>query len=197
MMPILILAAGASTRMRGVDKLLQDVDGMPLLRRQTLMALDVGRDVRGALPPRPHDRYATVADLPVRVIEVADAAEGMGASLRAAFAALVPGEQRAMLLLADLPDLVAHDLQQVIDSTQTAPDALIWRGATADGKGGHPLIFDRSLFAALRALSGDEGGNSVVRAAGARVHLVPFADGRARRDLDTPEDWAAWYAARP
>ena len=32
MIPILILAAGASRRMRGQDKLLQVVDGMPLLR---------------------------------------------------------------------------------------------------------------------------------------------------------------------
>lgn len=45
MIPILILAAGASRRMCGQDKLLQVVDGMPLLRRQVLMAQATGHPV--------------------------------------------------------------------------------------------------------------------------------------------------------
>ena len=36
---ILIPAAGFGTRMRGADKLLQDVGGLPLIRRQAQRAL--------------------------------------------------------------------------------------------------------------------------------------------------------------
>jgi len=196
MMPILILAAGSSVRMRGADKLLQDVDGMPLIRRQALMALDVSRDVRIALPPRPHPRYDAVQDLSVALVDVADAAEGMNASLRALFATLGGDVTHAMVLLADLPDITADDLRRVITASKTHPKALIWRGTTPDGTGGHPMIFAAPLFGAFQQLSGDGGGQAIVARAGHAVHRVPFADDRARRDLDTPEDWAAWRAER-
>ena len=196
MMPVLILAAGASSRMGGADKLLLEVDGLPLLVRQAQMAREVSDDVRIALPPRPHPRYGALQGLNVRTVEVTDAAEGMNASLRALFGTLDPGTPRAMLLLADLPDLTAKDLRAVIAASEAHPDALIWRGATMDGIGGHPMIFAASLFEAFQALSGDGGGQSIVTRAGDAVHLVPFDDDRARRDLDTPQDWAAWRAAR-
>ncbi len=196
MMPILILAAGTSSRMRGADKLMLDVDGVPLLRRQALMALDVSDDVRIALPPRPHARYDAVGDLPARLVEVRDASEGMNASLRAVFATLETGVKKSMLLLADLPDLTADDLRTVIAASDAHPEALVWRGATLDGMGGHPIIFARGLFDYFQTLTGDRGGQAVVRKAGNAVHLVPLTGAQARADLDTPEDWTAWRAAR-
>lgn len=197
MIPIILLAAGASARMHGRDKLLEEVDGVPLLRRQAQVARAVSDQVLIALPPRPHPRYALVADLDVTTIEVADASEGMGASIRTAFAALPAGAGKAMLLLADLPEITQRDLTTMIAATQATPDALIWRGATEDGKPGHPIIFHRSLFTDLARLTGDGGGQSVVKAATGRVHLVPLPGQRARLDLDTPEDWAVWRARAP
>ncbi|MEL6809612.1 MAG: nucleotidyltransferase family protein [Pseudomonadota bacterium] len=196
MMPVLILAAGASSRMRGTDKLLLDVDGMPLLRRQACMALEASGDVRIALPPRPHERYDVVDDLRVQPVEVTDAAHGMSASLRALFATLEPENTYAMVLLGDLPDLNTGDLRAIMRATHEVPDAMIWRGATQTGKGGHPMIVARPLFSEFQTLSGDSGGNSIAANLGQAVHLVPLTGNRARQDLDTPEDWAAWRANR-
>ncbi|MEL7097744.1 MAG: NTP transferase domain-containing protein [Pseudomonadota bacterium] len=191
--PILILAAGRSRRMRGRDKLLEDVDGVPLLRRQALLALEVSNDVRIALPPAPHARDAVISDLALRVVRVADAAEGMGASLRTLFGTLEDAP-RALLLLADLPALDASDLAAVLAAPEIAPDAKIWRGATQDGKGGHPMLVDQAVYADFLALRGDDGGRSIVQAHGA--HLVALPGTRARLDLDTPEDWSKWRAGR-
>lgn len=178
--------------MLGRDKLREEINGVPLLRRQAQIARAVSDQVMVALPPRPHPRYASISDLDVSMIEVRDAAEGMGASIRTAFAALPANTGHAMLLLADLPDITQDDLCSVFAALQTHPEAVIWRGATEDGKPGHPIIFDASLFAGLTQLSGDGGGQNVVKAAGSRVHLVPLPGQRARLDLDTPEEWADW-----
>ena len=65
-LPIIILAAGASSRMRGRDKLLELVEGDPLLRRQAQMVRDVtSGPVIVALPPMPHPRYAVLKGLDV------------------------------------------------------------------------------------------------------------------------------------
>ncbi len=196
-MPVILLAAGQSSRMRGRDKLLEQVDGTPLLRRQAMMLRSVTTGpVIVALPAPTHPRYEAITGLEITALPVPDAAEGMNASLRRAFAALPADAPCAMLLLADLPDLTAADLCQVAAAVDLTTSAQIWRGATALGKAGHPIVFKADLFALFADLVGDGGGREVVQAAQGNVVLVPLPDDHARRDLDTPEDWAAWRAER-
>ena len=196
-LPIILLAAGASSRMRGADKLLEIVDGQPLLRRQAEIARAVTTGpVLVALPAPPHARYEVISGLDVTPIPVPDASEGMTASLRRAFAALPPHTAASMLLLADLPELTENDLRTVAQAVDLTSDTLIWRGATEDGKPGHPIVFAATLFPAFASLTGDGGGREVVAQAGPRVQIVPLPGQHARRDLDTPEDWAAWRAGR-
>lgn len=193
--PIILLAAGQSSRMRGTDKLLQQVDDMPLLRRAALIALKAG-PVIVALPPEPHARYTALEGLPVQIIPVPDAAEGMNASLRAAMQHLPADASAVVILLADLPELTDDDIKKVSQSIESEPVFTIHRGTTSDGKPGHPVAFGRALFPELRALHGDEGAHTVVKRHSNRVKLIPLAGDRARLDLDTPEAWADWRAKR-
>ena len=192
MIHVLILAAGKSSRMRGADKLAEPVDGVPLLRKQALMALELGLPVTVALAPD-LSGADLLDDLDVDIISAACSLEGMSGTLRSSMAHLA--DARAVLvLLADLPELETSDLRSVLEARKKAKDALIWRGVTEDGKPGHPILFDRALFPKFARLKGDGGGHEVVEAAGNKVHLVPLPGKRARRDLDTPEEWAAWRA---
>ncbi|WP_170760188.1 nucleotidyltransferase family protein [Ruegeria lacuscaerulensis] len=193
--PIILLAAGNSSRMGGKDKLLLPVDGQPLLRRSALIAR-IAAPVIVALPPSPHPRHDALEGLDVHKIEVPDASEGMNASLRGALMHVPPGSPAAMILLADLPEITTADLESVLESVQTNPDKLIWRGATAAGKPGHPVVFDRSLFDRLSQLTGDAGAQAIVRAFSDKVHLQPLPEQNALMDIDTPADWAAWKANR-
>ena len=49
--PILILAAGQSRRMRGRDKLMEVVEGQPLIRRQAEMALPDPQEFEALFDP--------------------------------------------------------------------------------------------------------------------------------------------------
>ena len=178
--------------MGGRDKLAEPVDGVPLLRKQAEMALGLDLPVTVALAPgRAQEELLDGLDLDV--YSAACSLEGMSGTLRSAMAHLA--DARAVLvLLADLPELELSDLQAVLKARDAARKALIWRGVTEDGRAGHPILFDRALFPQFAQLKGDGGGHEIVEAAGDRVHLVPLPGMRARRDLDTPEDWAAWRA---
>lgn len=195
-LPILILAAGQSSRMRGRDKLMEQVDGLPLIRRQAAMARRVTTGpVLVALPVPPHPRHDALDGLDVTRVPVPDAGEGMGASLRTGFAALPPAPA-AMLLLGDLPELTDADLTRMLEAVEPDTDTLIWHAITEDGQRGHPVIFAADLWPAFADLKGDVGAKEVVKAAGKRVQHIPLPGQRARLDLDTPEDWAAWRAGR-
>lgn len=194
---ILVLAAGASRRMRGRDKLLEPVAGEPLLRATVRKARATGCPVHVALPDAAHPRAACLAGLGAVPVWVPDAAEGMAASLRAGVAAL-PQAERIMIMLADMPEITTGDLAALIAAARDGADGtLIWRGASADGRPGHPIVFDAALRPRFAALSGDTGGASILAACRDAVRLVPLPGAHATCDLDTPEDWAAWRAANP
>ena len=194
MIAIIVLAAGASRRMQGRDKLLEDVDGVPLLRRQTMRALATGCDVLVALPPAPHPRIDALTGLAVTIVEVADAEEGMNASLRTGLRSIPKDTDAVMVMLADMPDITQDDLNSVLQAVDLESDTLIWRAVTASGAAGHPIVFSTTLLPELTALSGDAGGSSVVRAHADKTQRVPLPDDHARTDLDTPEAWATWRA---
>jgi molybdenum cofactor cytidylyltransferase len=193
--PILILAAGRSSRMRGHDKLAEVVEGEPLLTRITKAARFVSARVFVALPAAEHPRLSLISGLDVTPLILPEAAEGMSGTLRGGIAAL-PVSARFMVLLSDLPGLTAPDLAAVLTAPESAPDALIWRGATVDGRPGHPILFDAKLRPRFAELSGDGGGESIVNSYKDKTCLIALPDDRARLDLDTPEDWAAWRALR-
>ena len=186
---ILIPAAGASSRMAPRDKLLEPVGGAPLLRDRALTALAAGASVVLTLPPDRPARREAVADLALRIVIVAQAVDGMGASIAAGAKALSDGAS-VMILPADMPDITAADLGMLLDAAERAPDA-IHRGAS-EGVPGHPVVFPPDLVPGLVALQGDEGARAVVREHGARVRLHDLPGGAALTDLDTAEAWARW-----
>lgn len=174
------------------DKLLEPVDGQTLLRRQTLIALATGCPVAVCLPPKPGLRRDAIEGLPVTQINVPDAAEGLGATLRtAAFFATHQDPDRAMMiLLPDVPDINPSDIKLVLSTFENNGTDTPTRASNAKGRPGTPLIVPARLLPAFTRLTGDDGGKSVLKAE--PVTLVRLQDARAIQDLDTPEDWTAW-----
>ncbi|WP_334062002.1 nucleotidyltransferase family protein [Limimaricola cinnabarinus] len=194
MFPLLILAAGAASRMRGPDKLALKIDGVPLLRRQAMAAIAAGARVHVAL--RPGDpRGALLDGLAVTRLEIAASAEGMGGTLREGVARL-PRARRFALMPADLPDLDAAAIARVFDAAAREDGALVWRGASSSGRFGHPVVCDAHLAPRFAMLRGAQGGAAVLAPYKAQTRLVGLPGSIATRDLDTPEDWADWREAR-
>jgi CTP:molybdopterin cytidylyltransferase MocA len=192
---ILILAAGASSRMRGLDKLLQPVEGRPLLRHVAKVALATGSPVAVTLPPAAAAREAALDGLALRLLAVPDAGAGMSRSLIRGVQALTGAgpEDGLMVLPADMPGFTAAALTSLIAAFQTDPTRIL-RGGAPDGQPGHPVIFPHDLWPALASVTGDEGGRPVIQANKGRVRVIPLPGPMAQLDLDTPEDWAAFRA---
>ncbi|MGH1459366.1 MAG: nucleotidyltransferase family protein [Paracoccaceae bacterium] len=190
---ILILAAGASSRMRGGDKVMEEVGGAPLLTVLAQRALAAGAEVFVALPALTHPRAAALDGLAVTPVPAAEAAMGMARSIAAGVAALPSDCSGVMLLPADMPELTDTDLRAVLDAFAKGLGRLPAQGCAADGTPGHPVVFPARCFAALSALQGDQGARSVLKGEADILH-IPLPARHALTDLDTPEDWAAWRA---
>lgn len=179
--------------MRGADKLLMDVDGAPCLRVMAERALSTELPVYVALAPDRPARAQALRGLTASIVDVPDAAHGMGHSIRAGIRALPDHITGAIILPADMPDLKTSDLQRFADLHSQATDA-IWRATDSEGTMGHPVAFPRDLFDELSRLTGDDGAKSVIKRNFDRLKIVTLEGQKATLDLDTPEAWEAYYS---
>jgi CTP:molybdopterin cytidylyltransferase MocA len=192
--PVLILipAAGASSRMRGGDKLLEQVDGTPQIARAVTAALASACTVAVTLRPEDTARAAALAGLHVTVIPVPDAATGMSASLRRGAATCPPGHA-LMVLPADMPDIGRMEIDRMLAAQKDHPDRIL-RATAQDGSPGNPVLFPPRLVPRFADLTGDEGARRLLAEEAPLPVRLPMR--RALTDLDTPEDWAVWRAMR-
>ena len=191
MLAILILAAGHSSRMRGGDKLLEEVEGQPLLQKITSHALDTGAKVYVALQ-NADGRRADALPQEAHVITVPRAREGMGVTIATSIAHLPETVSAAMILPADMPEVSAEDLFAMASAHEAASDQIL--RAMSGETPGHPVIFPKRCFEALKTLSSDQGAREVIKSDSKKLRLVALPTGHAITDLDTPEDWATWRA---
>ncbi len=194
---ILILAAGASRRMRGDDKLLRQIEGEPLLQRTARQAVESkAQAVHVVVPAGHHEREGVLAGSGVSIVPCRDWREGMGASLRAGIA-MIPEEASAVIVsLADMPDITAAHYNALIEAfAATASDVRsfqILRAVTASGRVGHPVLFGKAWLKELVQVSGDHGARGILQREKRDIVLVPTEGEGAVTDLDTPEAWASW-----
>ena len=192
-----ILAAGGSTRMRGADKLLEEVADQPLIRRVATAVQAAGVDeVRCVLRTDDATRHAALGGLGVGITRNPRAADGMATSIAAGIAALSPECDAALIVMADMPEVEPGDIDRLIAGFDPGEDRAIVRATAPDGTPGHPVLFGRRFFEALMRLEGDRGAREVVAEHPEFVVDVVFDGARALTDLDTPEAWAAWRTRR-
>ena len=191
----LLLAAGASSRMRGADKLLEPIEGTPILRHVADMLLRSGADqVCCVVRPEDDDRRAALQALDVKVVSNPRAAEGMATSIAAGVTALPGNVDAVLIMLGDMPDVSSDDINRLIAAFDPDEDRSIVRSTTQTGNAGHPVLFGRRFFEALTALDGDRGARTIIAEHPEFVVDVVLNGEAAAVDLDTPEAWAKWRA---
>lgn len=187
-MGVVVLAAGGSRRMPGPKQLLR-FRGVTLLRHaaQTAVAARCGPVVvvLGAAALAKQLRFELV-DLAVSVVDNHKWKDGMSSSIRAGIEALeAAGSADAVLLMTcDQPYVTTKVLEQLVAAFhQSHPPAVACAYA---GTVGVPALFDRALFAELKALEHDQGAKRILERHLPRIGRIPFEQGAV--DIDTPED---------
>lgn len=194
---LILLAAGGSTRMRGADKLLQQIDKRALLSLSARAACDSMADqVLVVLRPDDAARRACLDGLRAEIVDCPDWQNGMSASIRAGLAACPADCAGVLLALADMPEITAQDHDALIAAFDRQDPHLICRASLPDGTPGNPVLFGRGHIPALAALSGDSGARDLLRSHPDQTRLIALPGQRARTDLDSPEVWADWLAKR-
>ncbi|MGH7763043.1 MAG: nucleotidyltransferase family protein, partial [Candidatus Dormibacteraceae bacterium] len=182
----IVMAAGASSRMVGSQKLLLDLDGTPMVKHVIQAASEGGchqtvvvysaEDVKEAV-----DGDAELAHNP-------NARTGMASSLQVGLRAMRPEIEAAVVLLGDQPLVGSRTIAALLRSWRNEGS----RPAVAVAQGRHewtpPVVLSRDLWDRLYALKGDAGARQVLEGHPELIDVVP-TPGRSE-DIDTPDDYA-------
>ncbi len=190
----IVLAAGQSRRMGPSNKLLMEIEGVPLVRRtvSALTAAQVSQVIVVTGHQEPEVRKALVG-LNVVMIHNPRYAEGLSTSLKAGIDALAPDTTAAVVGLGDMPGVTAEHVNRLIAGFSPDGDRAI--GVPVhNGKRGNPVLWDKRFFEDMRGVAGDVGARHLIGANESLVYEVEFGDTAVLTDLDTPEQWSDYLS---
>lgn len=183
-----ILAAGSSRRL-GRPKQLLDLGGEPLLRHTVRHAVGSSlHEVIVVLGSRSGEIAAAVGELGQRTVVNAGFAAGQSTSLVLGIGEVSVQSDGMLVMLGDQPMVSAAAVDRLIGRFRRGGGTVVQ--AAYGGEPGNPVLFGRSLFDALAAVSGDEGARSAVRRHRDSVVLVDVGDVAEVIDVDTEADYA-------
>ena len=192
---VVVLAAGQSRRMGRRNKLLEAVDGEPMVRHAVRAAASAA-DGRPVVVVTGHEREAVEAALSGHDVAFAhnpDYGAGLSTSLARGVAALPPGIEGAIVCLADMPGVRAEHLERLRDAFDPGAGAAICV-ATRRGKRGNPVLFASRFFPEMCDVGGDVGARHLVGAYAELVREVEMPDDGVLLDIDSPSALRAYRA---
>jgi molybdenum cofactor cytidylyltransferase len=195
---LVILAAGAGRRMGGIAKCLIEFQGRSLIARllQQLQDLHEVPNAHRVIVLGHHAAQIQthLAQLPTplvpRCVLNPQPQEDTASSLRVGLAALPPGLQQVVVLLADQPLIDTDDVRAALQAyAQRAPGIQV-QVPQVQGQPGHPVILDVAVCAQL--LAPDAPSLRQWRAEHPQaVRLWGVHNPHYTFDLDTPQDLQA------
>jgi molybdenum cofactor cytidylyltransferase len=192
----IVLAAGRSSRMGSRNKLLEPIDGKPIIARVAQIAIESGVVcpvivVTGFEAGRVSE---ALQGLDVTIVNNPDFEQGMSTSLRAGLRALPLDCDGAVILLGDMPQIEASDIAALVAAAEARNAICV---PIRDGKQGNPVLWGAAYFAEMMLLTGDKGAKQLLAKHRDKIIEVPIASDRIFADIDTEDDLARFRSVMP
>ena len=183
----LVLAAGCSTRMGPVNKLLAPFGGRAMVRH--VAGQIAGSSARPVVVVTGHEAK--------RVREALDGAgvsfvhnpayrEGLSGSIRAGLSALPDSAEAALICLGDMPLVTSEHVDRLVAAFDPGEGREICV-PVFEGKRGNPVLFARRFFAEMAAVRGDAGARHLIGEYEECVCEVAMDDRSVLVDVDSPD----------
>jgi molybdenum cofactor cytidylyltransferase len=183
-----VLAAGRSSRMAPCNKLLELVEGKPIIAYAASAALESGAEPVILVTGFEAERIVeALRGLKVAVAHNADHERGLSASLRAGLKALPPDTDGALILLGDMPEIQSGDLKALSGAFADNHTICV---PVRHGRRGNPVLWGAHYFPKMAGLTGVVGAKPLMAKFAEHVIEVPIESDSIFADIDTPSDLA-------
>jgi len=185
---IVILAAGASTRM-GTPKQLLPYGEHTLLSHTVEVAIaSICHPIIVILGAYAEQIRPVISQYPIQILENTRWNEGMSSSIQVGIQALDKASEKpdaVVVTLCDQPFISTQLINQLVETYFTTEKPII--ASEYAGTLGVPTLFSSSFFPNLMDLKGAAGAKKIIEKYSDRVFSIPFLEGTV--DIDTPEEY--------
>ena len=183
--PILLLAAGSSSRM-GQPKQLLPWGSQTLIDHQIQILLKTGNPVNVVLGSNSNLVIPVIEKYDVNIVINTDWESGMGSSISLGISEIIqkyPDANGVLITLLDQPLITTSYIEKMLETYQPGSQQILV-SRSASGWTGVPVIFDKCYFKELSELKNQEGAKKIVKRHEENVILLD--GGELLEDMDTP-----------
>lgn len=184
--PILLMAAGGSSRM-GQPKQLLPWGKQTLIEHQIQTLLKASQPVNVVIGSNSDMVIPLIENYPVNIFTNPDWESGMGNSISYGIRQIMqkfPKSNGVLITLLDQPLITTSYIENMLNSYSRSSQ-LILASQSASGWTGVPVLFDEFYFKDLSELNNEEGAKKIINRYPENVILLD--GGEMLEDMDTPE----------
>jgi molybdenum cofactor cytidylyltransferase len=181
--PIIILAAGSSSRL-GKPKQLLEYNNETLLNRTIRIANIITDKIVVVLGSNAELIQATIENKAVQIVINSDWPLGMASSIKAGIISYL-NTDAIIICLCDQPFLSENVFKDLIDKKEETQKPII--ASKYSEILGVPILFDKTVFNDLMQLEGDKGAKAILNKNLENVASISFEKGNI--DIDTIDEW--------
>ena len=184
-----LLAAGRSERMGRNNKLLLNVDGIPLVRKSAINILNSNVTSMTVVTGFDENKIINaLSGLNVNFVKNINFQEGLSSSLKAGLANITPTPSAVIICLADMPKIQPEHINQLIENFDPLKG---WEICipTNNGKLGNPVLIGSRFFPYIFETSGDFGAKQVMKQHSDKIVEVEIGTSDIHFDIDTQDEY--------
>ena len=183
----LLLAAGQSRRMGKMNKLLEEIDGVPMIRHIAL-ALQ-GSGARPLVVVTGYEAakvQEALKGFEVEFVHNPRYGEGLSTSLQTGVRALTNRADGIVVCQGDMPRVSSKHIDRLLAAFDPVEGRAICV-PTAEGKRGNPVLWGSEYFSEILSVAGDVGARHLIGEHSESVYEVEMEGLGVLLDIDTPE----------
>ncbi len=182
----IILAAGMSTRF-GRNKLLEPIDGKPLIRGVAEAAVRAGTETVVVVGYEKEKIIEALRGLKLEIVFNPNFRGGMSTSVKAGVKSVINRAKAVMILPGDVAFIKPEQIRLVLEAYLSSKKPIVI--PSYKGRGGHPILFDSSLFNDIMGISErGRGLKELVKKHADKISYIEAGTARILVDIDTQED---------
>ena len=184
-----LLAAGRSERMGRNNKLLLNVDGIPLVRKSAINILNSNVTSMTVVTGFDENKIINaLSGLNVNFVKNINFQEGLSSSLKAGLANITPTPSAVIICLADMPKIQPEHINQLIENFDPLKG---WEICipTNNGKRGNPVLIGSRFFPYIFETNGDFGAKQIMKQHSDKIVEVEIGTSDIHFDIDTQDEY--------
>jgi len=195
MISSILLAAGLSTRMDGENKLIKEIDGIPLIKYTAKNILASAVDELIIVLGHEKNVIENIIGInkKIKFVYNKDFKNGISSSIKVGLNKISKNSQGFFISLGDMPNINQNIYNKLIKSMhgynkKLAPihkkEIII---PTFENQEGNPVLFSKLMKNKIMSVDGDSGSKKIIELNRSKVLNVPFDNNGIILDFDTQE----------